>query len=275
MSAFPDTPELNSTLGAIWDSCRQRWPTVQVDEGRYFAWLGSVAKQQVDALQTLRTTDLYLVCACLAGDRAALWEFDTKLLPRATGLIEGLGDRDFQAEALQLARQRLLLDSNPGGARLREYEGRGALITWLRTVVYREALMLRREGVPATPIEDEQTQLIDPAWSAELHYVRHVHRHEFARAFAETLATLDRTERSVLRLHTVEHLTIDRIAVIYGTHRATVSRWLSGARQKLNDGIERLLRERLKLSPDELEQLLTSLQENLGVSLGRLLDEGA
>ncbi len=191
----------------------------------FFGYVGTRAEHDPAALGSLRITDLYIAFGCLERDPNALAQLDAELLPRARRIISSMGDRDFQTEVLQVTREKLLLG---------------------------EAL--------------DQAELVpDSSWSTELQFVRQAHRQAFGQAFAQALATLDGTERSVLRLASVEKVNIDRIGLIYGAHRATVARWLARARQKLSDEIERRLRAQLDLTTPEFTQLIDSLRQNLGV----------
>ncbi len=276
-SAFANRPvsdlELAATLGALWHAAQLRWPTVRISVVPFFGYVGTRAAHDPAALGSLRITDLYIAFGCLERDPNALAQLDTELLPRARRIISSVGDRDFQTEVLQVTREKLLLGEAAQEPALRGYLGRGALLTWLRTVLYRTALSLKRDEPKVEPLD--QAELVpDSSWSTELQFVRQAHRQAFGQAFAQALTTLDGTERSVLRLATVEKLNIDRIGLIYGAHRATVARWLARARQKLSEEIERRLRAQLDLTTPEFTQLIDSLRQNLGVSLERLLDEG-
>ncbi|WP_395812894.1 sigma factor-like helix-turn-helix DNA-binding protein [Archangium minus] len=53
---------------------------------------------------------------------------------------------------------------------------------------------------------------------------------------AEALAALPSRERTVLRLHLVEGLSLERIGTVYRTHKSTVSRWLARAREEVLAG---------------------------------------
>ena len=78
-------------------------------------------------------------------------------------------------------------------------------------------------------------------------------------------------ERTLLRLHTVEGLSLERMGVMYRKDKATLSRWLAAAREKLAEETRARLAERLALAPPELASLLRAIRSQLEVSLLRLL----
>ncbi|MFY0527076.1 sigma-70 family RNA polymerase sigma factor [Archangium gephyra] len=101
--------------------------------------------------------------------------------------------------------------------------------------------------------------------------MRQRHRADFQTALAEALAALPSRERTVLRLHFVEGLSLERIGTAYRTHKSTVSRWLARAREEVLEGTRSRLAERLRLSSGELHSLLRDVPGQLDQSLSALL----
>lgn len=268
----PDAPAddpRGPALDALLEASRAQWPTVQLSPERFVA---ALKKHAPDALNVVRGPDLYLATACLVGDAAALTALDTHVIAKLDKAVSGLdSSRAFLEEVRQVVRERLLVGAAP---RLAEYSGRGALLAWARTVALRLALNLRRDGGKETPHEDEALHAL-PLGGAdlELDYVRSQHRADFTAAFADALASLDPKERNVLRLSIIDRLSIDQIAAVYGTHRATAARWVNAAREALLERTRKNLAERLKLTGSELQSLLGALQSNLEISLNRMLRE--
>ncbi|MFP2927403.1 sigma-70 family RNA polymerase sigma factor, partial [Pyxidicoccus sp. 3LG] len=160
----------------------------------------------------------------------------------------------------------------------REYEGAGPLVAWLRAAAVRTALNLQRaEGRRARAEEDaEAGPLMDaasPDADLELDYLRRHHRQDFQVALTEALAALPTRERTLLRLHLVEGLSLERIGAMYQTHKSTVSRQVAKAREALLAGARQRLAERLRLSSDELHSLMRAVQGELDLSLPSLLRE--
>ena len=154
--------------------------------------------------------------------------------------------------------------------RIRSYRGRGKLKSWVQVTAVRIAIELCRKKKP----EQTDEALADVAgWDEdpELEPIRHLYRDEFAAAFKTALASLSSRERNVLRLYLLDGLNIDRIGGMYRVHRATVARWIAGAREKLLDGTRAELKQKLRLSETEFESLLVVVKSHLDLSLERFL----
>ena len=80
--------------------------------------------------------------------------------------------------------------------------------------------------------------------------------HEFQRAFTAAVAELAPRERHLLRLNLSAGASIDDIARMHQTHRATAARWLNAARDQLAEGTRRHLQGTLGLDEAELVSLL-------------------
>lgn len=258
---------LADALWALWVASREAFPDVVLPGDVFMRHLAERSKGQPG---DLRAVDLYLACACLAGDRAALAALDARVIAKLDKAVAGVDPSpDFVDELRQRVRERLLVGSPP---RLTEYAGQGSLLGWARTVAVRLALNLKRDLGRETPEDDEVlAELPLTGRDVELDFVRAQHREDFTTAFREALAALEPRERNALRLSYVDRLSIDQIGAIYGAHRATAARWLAAAREKLVDGTRARLSERLKLTASEVDSLLGALQSNLEVSLNRFL----
>ena len=162
--------------------------------------------------------------------------------------------------------------------RVAEYQGGGPLVAWLRAAAVRTALNLQRaEGRRARVEEDAEAGPLAEATGAEadveLGYLRRHHREDFQAALTEALAALPARERTVLRLHVVEGLSLERIGAMYRTHKSTVSRWVARAREEVLEGTRQRLAERLRLSSGELHSLMRVVRGELDLSLPSLLKE--
>jgi RNA polymerase sigma-70 factor, ECF subfamily len=86
-------------------------------------------------------------------------------------------------------------------------------------------------------------------------------------AFERALESLDSRSRAVLRMHPTERTSIDGIAALYKTHRATAARWLVKMRAELFDRTRQELQLALALLPDEVTSLVRLLNPDLEVRL--------
>lgn len=264
-----DQPQAEA-LHTLLTTAKAHWPAVRLSDEAFLSHLRTRTRGGTP-LEQLRGPELYLACACLAGDPAALAALDQHFIARVDKAVEGVDpSRAFVDEVRQQVRERLLVGPQP---KLAEYSGLGSLQGWLRTVALRLALNQKREGAREVQDEGLLEALPFAGRDLELDYVRAQHRPDFAAAFREGLASLDARARNVLRLSYVDRLTIDQIGTMYGAHRATAARWLAAARDELMERTRERLAERLKLTQSDLRSLLGALQSNLEISLNRLLED--
>ena len=164
-----------------------------------------------------------------------------------------------------------MLVAEPGQApRLSLYDGTGPLAAWLRTVAVRVSSNLKRMA----PREDlvssvPEVALVSP--DPELALLRLRHRAHFREAFGEAVRALDATERTVLRLHAIDGLSLASIGTMFQRDASSVSRWLSRIRAKLLVGTRGALARHLKLEGSELDSLMRLADSELTVSLSTLL----
>ncbi|WP_394828628.1 sigma-70 family RNA polymerase sigma factor [Pendulispora albinea] len=168
-------------------------------------------------------------------------------------------------------RQRILVGSEGAGPKLAEYRGRGALRRWLRVVAVRTALNLVDRPERGLPMSDRSWERFPAPDDLELAYFRTLYRAEFDRALRDAAARLTPRERLLLRQSFIDGWTIDDLGSHYHVHRATASRWLLQARERLVTMTRELLMERLRCSRSRLESALALVRSELHISLSSLL----
>jgi RNA polymerase sigma-70 factor (ECF subfamily) len=104
-------------------------------------------------------------------------------------------------------------------------------------------------------------------------YLEARYKPEFEAAVRVAMTRLLPKQRTLLRLHLLDGLTIDVLGVHYKVSRATAARWLAGAREALAEGTRAELVEKLGLTPSQYESLARLLQNRLDVSVASLLRE--
>jgi RNA polymerase sigma-70 factor (ECF subfamily) len=82
---------------------------------------------------------------------------------------------------------------------------------------------------------------------------------------------LSERQRNLLRYQLIHALTLNQLAAMYGTHRATIARWLKGARRDVLEQVREDLRRRLGLSPSELDSVMKLIQSDVDASLVKTL----
>lgn len=277
--------DLGQILANLVKKGETAWPEVALPASVFVRHLaahaapGGSARQ---ALSELCVEDLYLACSCAHGSPNATAAFERHLLSRVPGFLARMGaSPTFVDEIKQELRIKLLV-ATPGGApKIAEYSGRGALASWLRVVTLRTAIDVRRRseaGAPpaargANDSDGGFPEAIDVSADPELRYLKDRYAAEFQDALRAGIHALSSERRNVLRLNFVDGLNIDQIGALLHIHRATVARWIVAAREAILREGQRLLRERLGVTPREFESLARLLQSQLDVSLTGLFAE--
>jgi RNA polymerase sigma-70 factor (ECF subfamily) len=253
---------------------RAAWPAVVVGDEAFVRYVAErAAKGERTRLQDLHAADLYLACACAAGDPQAIAALDRGFFPEVlAGLVRSGAPPAIADEAVQRLRERLFVPAEEKRAKIADYGGRGPLVGWLRVAAIRTAKDLHREeATRAAVARDAGPPATIPSVDPELAAIQRRYGDDFNRAFRGAFASLTAEERSVLRFYFVDGLNIDRIGGALGLSRATVGRRMVTARSRLRAETLRLLAESLRATPTELESLLSVVRSKLEVSLGALL----
>jgi RNA polymerase sigma-70 factor (ECF subfamily) len=250
---------------AAYEAARAQWPSVALSLPE-FRELGRRRGLGASPDEPF-LRDLYLVCAVLASDPAAQAIFETELVAPARSSIARVHRApEFVDDALQELRRRLLVGPEP---RLGRYTGRSPLEGWVRVTATRLAFDLARADVfrlggNADQLEEATAGTPDP----DLELLRRAVGPTFQGALRESLAALSARERNVLRMHAVQNLPIDQIALPYRIHRATAARWLNEIKRKVMKGVrDRVLKQHPALSDSELGSLQRLVLSELHLSL--------
>jgi RNA polymerase sigma-70 factor (ECF subfamily) len=243
---------------------REAWPGVEVDEARFLAWL------EERGAEGLQVEELYVTCACAAGDEAAIAALEARY---GGDLAAALGS--FGAAVADEARQRmrasLFAPDETGRRRIADYDGRGGLYGWLRVVAVRTAISLVRATHREVPLADAVLEPIAGAGDPERDLLAATYGAEVRRSIESAVQGLSTRDRNLLRHHLLDRLTIDDLAALYGVHRATAARWLARAAERMGEATRRDLRGRLRLGAAELESVLRLVDTQLDASFSRIL----
>lgn len=251
-------PELAVPPAHFAEHLRSHWPEEALD---------------ASGLARLCLPDLYLVCGCLVGDPASIAAFERELAPILERAVATFGD-DIRQEVAQGLRGSLLVDHRGRGPLLREYSGQGAVRRWLRVVAAREATRLYHAGRREAPPDDDalfESLVGEGDLRGEL--ARLDAARQFRQAFSQALSGLPPRERTALRMHVVDGLTIDQIAPVFDVHRATAARWIGAAHEGLLAATRRNLMRELALGPADADSLIRAARSRLELSLERMLGE--
>jgi RNA polymerase sigma-70 factor (ECF subfamily) len=221
-----------------FEAGRERWPDISVDGDRFVSFVGR-AGVETEAYPA----DLYLACACDDGDQIACKiVIERYLRPIVPHLTRRGFPQDVAEEVCQTVSERLL--SGPR-RRIRSYAAHVDLNTWVRIISYRAAVdmvrarklqiatedLLWNEAMVGAVSPDPETVLMRADAGALMHA-----------AIERAFASLTPRERTLLRHYYVSRLSIDRLAVIFHLHRATVARQIADVRERIIKRMNEYLR---------------------------------
>jgi RNA polymerase sigma-70 factor (ECF subfamily) len=252
-------------LITMCEAGRHAWPEVALERRIFEQYVVERGPSPGDWL-SLRPADLYLACACAQRDPRALAEFENHYLCEVPAfLARSNATARFIDDVRQQLRERLFVEG-----KITQYSGRGALTSWLRVVTVRAASNLRRQDRPHADIDEV---VLGTAIDPELDVIRRRYGDTFRTALRDAIAGLDMDDRNLIRLHYIDGLNIERIAVVFRVSRATIGRRMIAVRERILAETNRLLRERLNATPSELDSLLRVVRSQLGMSLSDALRE--
>jgi RNA polymerase sigma-70 factor, ECF subfamily len=250
-------------------AARAAWPTVAFDDAALRAHLRAVARERPAALAELAVAELYLAQACAAGEPRALAIFDRDYLAIVPQVLARHPARDQADEVRQRVRERLLIASPAAPPRIATYSGRGPLAGWVRVATLRVASNLRRGDRVHAELPDGLTAAI--AEVPELRVLEGSYRDAFRGAFRDAFAALDGEQRTLLRLHHVDGVTVRRLAPILDVSAATAGRKLLAAQRRLGELVLAKLADAVAIPAPELASVVRALISRLEVSMSVLL----
>jgi RNA polymerase sigma-70 factor (ECF subfamily) len=247
---------------------RAAWPELDVSDELLRDFLAERAPVAED-----RVADLVLACGLAAQRPAAVAAFTATYDPHIRAIIgRTVSDTTAREEAYQLLLAHLLVPSTGAPPRIAAYRGHGELLAFVRVIAVRVAIGLVRKQRPAEDDDGELAELPAAGADPELVYLKELYRGEFRDSFRAAVAALDKRDRTLLRYHLIDGLSIDKLAGIYHVHRATAARQLADARANLVQLTHRELAARLRIPPDELASVLRLIESQVDVSVRRLLE---
>lgn len=253
-------------LHALWLTARDQWPTIAVDEADYRAFLAHKAEGR--DLAEVASNDLYLTCACEAGDSAAIALFEQTFFGEIEALLRKHRRADLRDELQQQLRVKLFVARDGGATAIAAYAGRGPLRRWFRMVAARTMLNMMTRGPSETPVADDfLADMLGGDRDPELEYIKQSYRREFKRAFTTCLSGMDEQQQSLLRAAFRDGVTVDAMATIHNVHRATVARWVVKAHRNLVKCIRARLMTELGMSPSELESMFNLIFSRMELTL--------
>ena len=225
-----------------------------------------------DRPEQLDGAEVYLACACATGDPAALALFERTYVATVPPALSRLSlGKDDIAEVMQTLRIRLFVSEGGAPARVLRYAGAGQLGGLVRVAAIRIGLNLLRSRGKLQDGDDGMEELPVANDDPELAELKAQCRSSFKAAFEDAIASLEPRERSLLDLALVKGMSVDKIGVVYGVHRATAARWVAQARANLTRELRSLLGVRIGVPAAQVDDLLPLVESQIELSLERVL----
>jgi RNA polymerase sigma-70 factor (ECF subfamily) len=267
--------EVAAALAAADAAGRAAWPELGVAAPAFAAHLRRHLPEAggAAAVRALRAADLYLACACAAGDAAAIAAFERTYFGEiAAAAARHRAGSAITADVTAELRALFFVAAPPRAAGVADYAGRGDLRGWVRVAATRAVLHRVKKVRRELAVTDESLfDVLSPADDPELGYLADLYRQEFAAAFQTALAAASDRDRSLLRYSLLEGLTIDEIGGLHGVHRSTAARWLEAARDGILERTRDDLKRRLQAGSTEVDSLIRLVHSRIDVSLERVL----
>lgn len=253
---------------AFRDACNT-WPAIELSRER-FASHARDADASEDGLRAW-PGDFLLACAAGDGNARALRVIDERYIARLPRRIRRLGSAaDAIPDILQLVRARLFSGPAP---RIRAYNATAPLEQWIKVIAIRTAIDVHRQE-PRTIIDGAIADAFGYTESdAGTALMKREHKRELEGAIARLFVKLSPRDRTVLRLHVLQGMSVEKIAKAYCVHRVTVARWIWNAGEIVLDGLRRHFAEQLGIVPTEFDSLARLMRSQLSLDLGRLLHD--
>jgi len=267
---------LETRLREYLSAARDVWPDFGIDDLEFVRYVAARASEAAVPPPT-HAPDLLLACACGRGVAGAITAFHQLYGPVIDRVLaHRKASTDLADDARQIVQERLLVGDAAGTPpKIAMYRGAGPLKSWVASAAARTLLQLyrsanRRREQP----EESGGAALGVQLDPELDYLKERYKAEVEEALVHSLGQLGDRDRTLLRLHLAEHLSIDVLGSMYAVNRATAARWLAAARSALITGARQRLRERLRLSDTECDSLIALVNSRLDVSIARRLSEG-
>lgn len=260
---------------AFLATARAAWPDVTVDEAPLATFVSErlLEGELAAVLTAAPAADLVIAWACAAGQATAHTAFDSVLSEVDAAGTATRATSDIVDDVKQVLRVQLLIgkDGKPPG--IAGYRGRGSLRGWLRITATRELIRHKAKRAKDAPLTNSLESILVTTIDPSLDALKAEYRGEFAVALREAIADLGAEDRTLLRQHIVDGLSIDDVGAAFGVHRATAARWLVRARTALVEATQRRLAARLALPVEQIESVIRLVSSQLDASVVRYLRE--
>ena len=221
----------------------------------------SAATDPLQYAGSLHLDDLYLATACIQQDDAAWTECGREHFP----FMRDFAGRFLPRDAAREVTDMVIADLWQRG-KLARYEGRSALRTWLGAVTAHAALNAAKtrdrsnappDGHGPRPVARTTAGRPEQKEAAAV----------LSALVQEAVAALSDDDRLLLLFHYEQDLSLDRIAALLDSSKATLSRRLKRIREQMRQTVEGLTRTRYQSSTDDVRRAIDLSDVEFDLSL--------
>jgi RNA polymerase sigma-70 factor (ECF subfamily) len=254
-------------LARILSEGKRAWPDVELDPAVLEKSLAGVDGELVPGSFEY-AADLYLAQACVSGNPQALQHFESLCRLGMRLALRRMHIDEDEDDAVASVMTKLLVPPPGGEPKLRVYDGRTELKSWLQVILARHVLNAKRAHWREQPLED--AILSDTAFSANQEWQRmdRPAKEAFKSALRHALTTLSCRDRNLL-CHRLDDLDINAIGLLYQVHPSTVWRRLARVSMTVEHAVRQELKGALRLGESDAGSLLRSLLDQLDSSICR------
>jgi RNA polymerase sigma-70 factor (ECF subfamily) len=269
---LPNDQALEPLLRAALHAARTAWPKINIPDADFLAYVADRISPREPNVSALRTSDLWVACACIRGDVHAHAILDAEYFSVIGRALSKMRLPSEQVDDVRQGLREHLLVGN-GTPHLLEYTGIGDLRAWIKVSAVRAGLkVLRKEKREANDGEDALLEEEAAGDDPEISYIKQVFRTQFKTAFQAALDSLSARDKNLLRQHVVDRLTVDEVGALYNVHRATAARWIEAARELLLTETRRHFMTHARISRAECDSIMRLVHSQLDGTIRRRLD---
>jgi RNA polymerase sigma-70 factor (ECF subfamily) len=264
------TMTLEQAVAAAYHAARATWPQLRMDLSAFQRWVHE-AGIALEAL-TERGDELYLVAGCVTRDPEAYKAFERRYLATLGQSVGRISLSADQADELrQQLRVSLLAGEQP---KVGTFRGQGPLGAWVQVCAVRVALKLgAAHDRLASPDANVLEGLVAQDADQELLAAKSQYRDTFQAALEECFSALPSRQKTLLRMHFLDEMSIDEMGRVFHVHRATIARWLVAIRREVLEQICRKISLNLRASSSEFRSMVRLVRGDVRLSLHRILGE--
>ncbi len=267
--AMPPAPDLARTVARLTLEAEAHWGEPLMAHAAFAQRLrAAVAAERspAEALARIHTIDLYLAQACAGGSARAMSLFSNRHLSRVGEHLAAFRSAHVTADEVRRELEdALLLGRGESAPRIGQYSGRGPLDRFVATAARNTMRSLLRRKGHDTAADDvaEVASKVGESHPSSRKLV--VTRYEgiIRDAVRASLPSLDRRQRTILRLHMSQGVPLTHIARMLRVHQSTVSRTLEAAIDQLYTAIRKYLREVYGFNDPEMDSIIRDVRSRI------------